>query len=57
MLYVNREKCEGCEACVAACGTGAAQIVDGKCQIDVNVCVECYACKEVCPFEAIEEKE
>lgn len=57
MLVVDREKCEGCEGCVAACGTGAAHIVDGKCEIDVNLCVECYACMNVCPYEAISEKD
>lgn len=56
MLIVNANKCEACEACVAVCGTGAAQMVDGKAYIDVSLCVECYACKSVCPNEAIEEK-
>jgi len=57
MLIVDTNKCGSCGACVVVCGTGAAQMADGKAYIDLNLCVECYACKSVCPNGVIIEKD
>jgi ferredoxin len=56
MLKVNKELCNGDGICAAVCPVGAPSIgEDGKADIDTDVCVECYACKEACPQEAIFE--
>ncbi len=55
MLIVKKDKCTGDELCTTVCPTEAAHMVDGKAEIDVGECIECYACQGVCPHDAIEE--
>ncbi|MCR4429653.1 MAG: 4Fe-4S binding protein [Tepidanaerobacteraceae bacterium] len=56
MLKVDRKKCTGDQVCTTVCPTGAAHMTDnGKAEISADVCVECYACMNVCPQEAIFE--
>mgnify|MGYP000516894221 FL=1 len=33
IIEINREKCNGCGACAAACHEGAIAMVDGKAQL------------------------
>lgn len=58
MLIVDHEKCNGDELCVALCPVGAVQLEEqsGKAAIDPDQCIECYACKDSCPQEAISEQ-
>lgn len=44
--------CEGCGHCVAACKSGALEIVDGKVVCDSNRCVLCGYCSK-CPLFCI----
>ena len=56
MLIVRKEICNADSVCTVVCPVGAAQMGDdGKAEIDTSLCVECYACKEACPQEAIIE--
>ncbi len=59
MLKVDPIKCNGDELCVALCPAGAAEMDggSGKALIDVDACLECYACRDSCPQEAISEEE
>ena len=56
-ICVDREKCIGCESCVAVCPVGALSMVDGKANIDQDTCIACGACIGECPVEAIELEE
>ncbi len=52
-ISVDREKCIGCESCVAVCPAGAMAMVDGKAQVQEEACIACGACISECPVEAI----
>jgi NAD-dependent dihydropyrimidine dehydrogenase PreA subunit len=54
-ITINYEKCNGAGECVTACPVEIFEVVDGKavCK-DVGECIECCACVNACPKEAIE---
>ena len=56
-ICVDREKCIGCESCIAVCPVGALNMVDGKANIDQDTCIACGACIGECPVEAIGREE
>ncbi|MDY4919789.1 MAG: electron transfer flavoprotein subunit alpha [Phascolarctobacterium sp.] len=56
-MKVDRDKCIGCESCVATCPVGAISIVDGKAMVDGEACISCGACVGECPVEAIAPEE
>lgn len=56
-IYVDREKCIGCESCVAVCPVGALSMVDAKAEIAQDNCISCGACIGECPVEAIDREE
>ncbi len=47
--------CRGClsHRCYESCPTGAISIVDRKCVIDKNKCIQCGKCVKACPYSAI----
>jgi len=51
---VDKEKCTGCESCVAECPSEAISMVSGKAVVDVENCIDCGVCVDACPEEAIE---
>lgn len=60
IIKIDREKCNGCGACAAACHEGAIEIVDGKAVLTrENYCDGLGDCLPECPAEAItfEERE
>jgi Fe-S-cluster-containing hydrogenase component 2 len=50
---VDKEKCNGCEACKEACPPQAIRIEDEKAVIVEALCEECGVCADACPAEAI----
>ena len=51
---VDIDKCEGCETCVDVCPADVFEMVDGKANVArPDDCLECGACAEECPPQAI----
>ncbi|MGE5483810.1 MAG: indolepyruvate ferredoxin oxidoreductase subunit alpha [Ignavibacteriales bacterium] len=55
MYVVNPEKCLKCELCVTCCSQKAPHTDGDAVVIDSSLCIECGACADMCPNEAIEE--
>jgi len=53
-ILVDREKCNGCGACIVSCPFGAISIVDNLAVIDLDKCNFCGACPDKCGFDAIQ---
>lgn len=53
--YQVSNLCRGCEArpCAANCPKNAIKFIDGKAQIDHELCISCGKCLKECPFHAI----
>ena len=56
---VNADVCKGCKKCAieAACPNKVAKVVDGKIQIDKNICKNCGRCVGHCRFDSIVDGE
>ncbi len=52
-LTLDKSKCIGCGACVAACVKDARRIAEGVSQADTTRCNSCGACLEICHSGAI----
>jgi len=52
---LDEEKCRGCKKCAveAVCPMGAAKVVNGKLQIDRDLCINCGRCVQKCLFNAM----
>ena len=56
----NKKKCRACNECVNCCPAKVIKIEDdGKhkyAKVDLNGCIRCYCCQEVCLFKAVKIK-
>lgn len=52
-IYIDRDKCNGCELCLPSCPFAAIEMQEGKAVILEEACTLCKACLDVCPEEAI----
>lgn len=52
---LDLEKCRGCKKCAVAdaCPMGAAKVVDGKLEINRDLCINCGRCVSKCLFKAM----
>jgi adenylylsulfate reductase, subunit B len=51
---VDKKKCTGCGTCISVCPNSVFTLKDGKSVVErPEDCVECMACVENCPVEAI----
>ena len=60
IIHIDKEKCNGCGACAAACHEGAIEMVDGKARLTrEDYCDGLGDCLPACPTGAItfEERE
>ena len=53
---VDREKCDGCGACVEVCPVEAISMNDVA-EVNAEECVECEQCVDECPNQAISMQE
>ena len=45
--------CQGCGGCVSVCSPSALVVANGTARVDVDKCILCLSCVEVCPLSAI----
>lgn len=50
----NEKACRKCGMCIANCPVKAMKSVDGYPVIDYNICIKCFCCDEICPYDAID---
>lgn len=57
-MFIDGEKCIGCESCINWCPMGAIRMGDETAVIDPQECVECNVCRrvEICPVDAFVQK-
>lgn len=53
-IKVNKDKCTGCYKCINELGCPAMSMLEGKIDIDYNLCTACNLCGQVCNFNVIE---
>ena len=54
-ITIDYDKCTGAGDCVTACPVDIFELVDGKAVANnVGECIECCACVNACPHDAIE---
>lgn len=56
ILYIKKEECCGCSACLTICPKGAIAFIEDEegykyPQIDASKCVACKLCMKVCPLK------
>jgi TPP-dependent indolepyruvate ferredoxin oxidoreductase alpha subunit len=52
-----QENCNGCGVCVKAFGCPAITLTPTKAEIDETLCQGCGVCEQVCPFDAVKERD
>ena len=57
-MFIDDDKCIGCESCINWCPMGAIRMGEEKAAIDQAECVECNVCRrvEICPVDAFVQK-
>ncbi len=48
------KKCRSCGECAKCCPAKVITVSPGSCaQVNLNGCIRCYCCQELCPFHAV----
>ena len=53
MPWIDKNKCTGCEICIKECQVNAISMKKGKAEINMNQCIRCGKCHDICPQEAV----
>ncbi len=48
--------CKGCGVCARSCPPSAIKMEDGRPVLDLNKCIRCFCCHELCNYDAVEVK-
>jgi len=51
---ISNASCIGCGVCVASCPVDAITVAEGRAHMDLDVCIRCYCCHELCPERAVD---
>lgn len=52
----NKAKCKGCGMCAKSCPPGAIAMKGGKPEVQLDRCIRCFCCHELCNFDAVRIK-
>lgn len=53
----HRKKCKGCGECVRSCPAKVIHLDENKkARVNLDGCIRCFCCQELCPFVAVEIK-
>ena len=52
----KEDKCAGCRTCFENCPPDAITMVDDFPEVDLDQCIRCFCCQELCSYEAVEIK-
>lgn len=50
------DSCKGCGMCAKSCPPQAIKMIDDKPHVDLNRCISCFCCHELCNFDAVRIK-
>lgn len=54
--YFDYKACKGCGMCAKGCPPEAIKMINGKPVLDIDHCIRCFCCHELCDFNAVEIK-
>lgn len=52
----DSKACKGCGVCARSCPPSAIKMEDGRPVLDLNKCIRCFCCHELCNYDAVEVK-
>lgn len=52
----NKVKCKGCAMCAKSCPPKAITMKNGKPEVQLENCIRCFCCHELCNFDAVQIK-
>ncbi|MEW5723966.1 MAG: [Fe-Fe] hydrogenase large subunit C-terminal domain-containing protein, partial [Thermodesulfobacteriota bacterium] len=55
-VIIDREKCDGCLACLKVCPTKAMRVRDKEARIRAELCIYCGECIQACPRQAVRSR-
>lgn len=50
----NHKTCKSCGVCAKSCPPKAIAMKDGKPVVDLNQCISCFCCHELCDYNAVD---
>jgi len=53
MPWIDKEICTGCEICIGECPVFTIHMIDSKAEIEMNGCIRCGICHDICDFDAV----
>ncbi|MEG2002131.1 MAG: DUF362 domain-containing protein [Clostridia bacterium] len=53
---VKKSQCKGCGKCHDHCPNQAITMVNNVATFDLNLCIRCFCCQELCPYHLIKVK-